>query len=83
MAAQKERRKHPRPTKLTIFVEGLGLFPFLFSLGVEITKTEGEGRGMLLFVCYNRADEISRRNPRRSIDAELSGRLSCARKDVR
>ena len=83
MAAQKERRKHPRPTKLTIFAGGLGLFPFLFSLGVEITKTEGEGRGMLLLFCYSRADEISRRNPRRNMDAELSGTLSCARNDAR
>jgi len=65
------------------FRRGLGLFPFLVSLGVEITKTEGEGRGMLLLFCYNRADEISRRNTRRNMDAELSGRLSCAGNDVR
>ena len=83
MAAQKERRKHPGPTKLTIFVESLGLFPFLVLLGVEITKTEGEGRGMLLFLCYYRVDGISRRNTHLDMDAELSGYLSCARNDVR
>ena len=83
MAAQKERRKYSPPMKLTTFMGGMGLFPFLVLLGIEIIKTEDERRGMLFIFCPYLANGISRRNLWCAIDAELPERLSCVGKDVR